>query len=64
MSSTNTESGAASCHEGGAATPPHDHHAHHHDQAGNAGLQEFIIEGAGCASCVGKIESALKVARC
>jgi len=60
MSSTNTESGAASCHEGGAATPPHDHHAHHHDQAGNAGLQEFIIEGAGCASCVGKIESALK----
>jgi len=60
MSSTNTESGAASCHEGGAATPPHDHHAHHHDQAGNAGLQELIIEGAGCASCVGKIESALK----
>ncbi|MBD3653924.1 heavy metal translocating P-type ATPase [Kangiella sp.] len=60
MSSINTESGSSSCHEGRTATPPHDHHAHHHDQAGNAGLHELIIEGAGCASCVGKIESALK----
>lgn len=60
MSSLNTETGSASCHEGGAATPPHDHHAHHHDQVGNAGLHELIIEGAGCASCVAKIESALK----
>lgn len=63
MSSTNKESGAASCHEGEKTTPSHDHHVHethHHDQTENAGLQELIIEGAGCASCVGKIESALK----
>ncbi len=63
MSSTNTESGVASCHEGGTTTPSHDHDAHEthpHDQAENEGLQELIIEGAGCASCVSKIESALK----
>lgn len=63
MSSTNTESGSTSCHDGGTTASPHDHHAHeahHHSQSDNAGLQELIIEGAGCASCVGKIESALK----
>ena len=63
MSSTNTESGSTSCHDGGTTTSPHDHHAHeahHHTQSDNAVLQELIIEGAGCASCVGKIESALK----
>jgi Cu+-exporting ATPase len=63
MSSTNTESGSTSCHDGGTTASPHDHHAHeahHHTQSDNAGLQELIIEGAGCASCVGKIESALK----
>ena len=63
MSTTKTESGGVSCHEGGTTTPPHDHHAHkahHHSSGNNPGPQELIIEGAGCASCVGKIESALK----
>ncbi len=63
MSTTKTESGGVSCHEDGTTTPPHDHHthkAHHHSSGNNPGPQELIIEGAGCASCVGKIESALK----
>ncbi|SIO96172.1 heavy metal translocating P-type ATPase [Vibrio spartinae] len=60
MSSTNTKSGASSCHEGGSATSHHAHETHSHYQADNSALQELIIEGAGCASCVGKIESALK----
>lgn len=63
MSTTKTESGGVSCHEDGTTTPPHDHHAHkanHHSSGNNSGPQELIIEGAGCASCVGKIESALK----
>lgn len=34
-----------------------DHDAH---LAANTGQQELIIEGAGCASCVGKIETALE----
>jgi P-type Cu+ transporter len=56
MSSTNTESGNPSCHEG---TETGQHH-HHHVPGGSAVSQELMIEGAGCASCVGKIESALK----
>lgn len=60
MSSDNAESATDSCHEGSAITLTHDHHAHHSERQENAGLQELIIDGAGCASCVGKIESALK----
>ena len=63
MSTMKTESGSVSCHEDGAEMPPHDHHthkAHHHSSGNNPSPQELIIEGAGCASCVGKIESALK----
>jgi Cu+-exporting ATPase len=56
MSSTNTESGNPSCHE---RTETGQHH-HHHVHGGSAVSQELMIEGAGCASCVGKIESALK----
>ncbi|WP_284450056.1 heavy metal translocating P-type ATPase, partial [Spongiibacter tropicus] len=59
--SSNTTSGDASCHSNDATTSPHylHTHDHHHHDAKTANLQELIIEGAGCASCVGKIESAL-----
>ncbi|WP_417765857.1 heavy metal translocating P-type ATPase [Spongiibacter tropicus] len=61
MSSNTTTSGDASCHSNDATTSPHHPHTHdhHHHDAETANLQELIIEGAGCASCVGKIESAL-----
>jgi len=41
---------------------PHNHHADaiKDDTHEKIPRKEFIIEGAGCASCVGKIESALK----
>ena len=61
MSSNTTTSGDASCHGNDDTTSPHHPHTHdhHHHDAETANLQELIIEGAGCASCVGKIESAL-----
>lgn len=61
MSSNTTTSGDASCHGNDVTTSPHHPHTHdhHHHDAETANLQELIIEGAGCASCVGKIESAL-----
>ncbi|MBU72512.1 MULTISPECIES: heavy metal translocating P-type ATPase [Spongiibacter] len=61
MSSNTTTSRDASCHGNDATTSPHHPHTHdhHHHDAETANLQELIIEGAGCASCVGKIESAL-----
>ncbi|MFT6390223.1 MAG: Cu+-exporting ATPase, partial [Cellvibrionaceae bacterium] len=41
---------------------PHNHHADaiKDDTHEKIPRKEFIIEGAGCASCVGKIESAIK----
>ena len=61
MSSNTATSGDASCHGNDDTTSPHHPHTHdhHHHDAETANLQELIIEGAGCASCVGKIESAL-----
>ncbi|MEX1670253.1 heavy metal translocating P-type ATPase [Zhongshania guokunii] len=53
MSSVNTESGISDCHEGA------DSSTRHHNHAASAAQQELIIEGAGCASCVGKIEASL-----
>ena len=63
MSSVNTESGKPECH-GDAESRIH-HHRHnnasdHHANTDSTEHQDLIIEGAGCASCVGKIESALK----
>ncbi|MCZ0866774.1 heavy metal translocating P-type ATPase [Dasania sp. GY-19] len=63
MSSVNTESGKPECH-GDAESRIH-HHRHNNASGHQANTdstehQDLIIEGAGCASCVGKIESALK----
>ncbi|MCG8611816.1 MAG: cation transporter [Pseudomonadales bacterium] len=63
MSSHNTESGNPHSHDNtgsGTHDHQHDHASSHHDHTDGAVYQELIIEGAGCASCVGKIESALK----
>lgn len=65
MSSTNNQPGSSHVLErGGDSAHDHkhndDHSNQHHAHAGSSTCQELIIEGAGCASCVGKIESALK----
>jgi|AZIK01.1.fsa_nt_gi Cu+-exporting ATPase len=59
MTSVNTESGQPDCHNGTDNNTHHHNHEHGSD-SDSATRQELIIEGAGCASCVGKIESALK----
>ncbi len=62
MSTSKTEPGNISCHEDGTASLTHNHQthkSHHYSSGSKLGPQELIIEGAGCASCVGKIESAL-----
>ncbi|WP_323844286.1 heavy metal translocating P-type ATPase [Microbulbifer magnicolonia] len=56
MSSINMESGNSRCHVDAETRQKHHHHGHNDSSA----QQELIIEGAGCASCVGKIEAALK----
>ena len=38
----------------------HHHGSGHCDQGGQSPEQVLLIEGAGCASCVGKIETALR----
>lgn len=57
------ESGSHHCHKATEAAE-HVHHSASHspspEQCEIAGQQELIIEGAGCASCVAKIEKALK----
>ena len=63
MSSVNTESGKPGCHKDTDNNTQHHNHEHGSDphvHVDSAAHQELIIEGAGCASCVGKIESALK----
>ena len=63
MSSVNTESGKPGCHKDTDNNAQHHNHEHGSDphvHVDSAAHQELIIEGAGCASCVGKIESALK----
>jgi Cu+-exporting ATPase len=63
MSSVNTESGKPDCHKDTDNNTHHHNHEHGSDphvHVDSAAHQELIIEGAGCASCVGKIESALK----
>ena len=63
MSSVNTESGKPGCHndtDNNAQHHNHEHGSDPHVHVDSAAHQELIIEGAGCASCVGKIESALK----
>lgn len=63
MSSVNTESGKPGCHKDTDNNTQHHNHENGsgpHDHVDSAAHQELIIEGAGCASCVGKIESALK----
>ncbi|MEH6541574.1 heavy metal translocating P-type ATPase [Halopseudomonas sp.] len=63
MSSVNTESGKPGCHKDTGNNAQHHNHEHGSDphvHVDSAAHQELIIEGAGCASCVGKIESALK----
>lgn len=60
MSSKNSGATNVASRDGGKSTRCHEHHAHkafHHEQTD---VVELIIEGASCASCVGKIESALK----
>ncbi len=54
-----------SCHSGEVSSiKKHENvqteHSHHTESSQSISNQELIIEGAGCASCVGKIESALK----
>ena len=55
-----TKSQEMSCHKSGVSSPQIHEHNHHTESSQSSVNQELIIEGAGCASCVGKIESALK----
>lgn len=58
MRPTNTEPGDTCSHKDGAQTPAHQ--MHQSPLPEKMSQHQLIIEGAGCASCVSKIESALK----
>jgi len=60
MSQENEKSIDTHCHADGSDTTGQDHSHQHSTKAEEAEQQELMIEGAGCASCVGKIETALK----
>ncbi|MDX2464000.1 MAG: heavy metal translocating P-type ATPase [Porticoccus sp.] len=60
MSTLNTDTGNADCHKG-TEKRTHHHTSEQHAHINDVAHQELLIEGAGCASCVSKIEAALKL---